>query len=163
MANFSQQIANFIQYGTYNYVFDSVGNEILNPSSSIFQQVYFSLPIGNFEYNSSNILKFYDPEFSTFTPTVPSSSASSSVSASYPQAAIDQINTITYQNKQLQQQLTDVIALSQMNTGSADTQNIMSTIIALRIQLGQGITTNDFQTTFPYNPVPITAITAPPG
>jgi hypothetical protein len=163
MADFSQQIANFIQYGTYNYMFDSIGNEILNPSSSIFQQVYFSLPIGNFEYNNSNVLSFYDPTFTTFTPTVPSSSVSSSISASFPQAAIDKINTITYQNTQLQQQLSDVIALNQVNTGSADTQVIMNTIIALRIQLGQGITTSDFQSTFPYSPIPITSMTAPPG
>ncbi len=52
MTDFSQQIASFTDYGIYQYQFDNVGNVILNPSSSTFQQVYFSLPFGNFTYNN---------------------------------------------------------------------------------------------------------------
>jgi hypothetical protein len=150
MADFSQQIAGFINYGTYNYQFDSVGNEILNQSSSIFQQVYFTLPLGNFVYNNSKALSFYNP---TFTEFVPVPATGSSISSSFPQAAIDQINKITYQNTQLQSQLNAVVASSSMNSSSADMQSIENTIINLRIQLGQGSVPNDFQSVYPYLPI----------
>ena len=155
MTDFSQQVASFINYGVYNYQFDNVGNEILNPSSSIFQQVYFNLPLGNFVYNNSKVLSFYDPTFTEFVPAPPTSSTSSSISSSFPQAAVDQINAITYQNIQLQNQLNDVVASSSVNTSSADMQAIENTIINLRIQLGQGSVPNDFQDIFPYMPISI--------
>jgi hypothetical protein len=150
MTDFSQQVANFINYGTYNYQFDSVGNEILNQSSSIFQQVYFRLPLGNFSYNNSKILSFYDPTFTEFIPVPLTGSLSSSL---FPQAAIDQINAITYQNTQLQSQLSSLVASSSMNSSSADIQSIKNTIVNLRIQLGQGSVANDFQEIYPYLPV----------
>jgi len=102
MTDFSQQIANFINYGTYNYKLDEVGNEILNPSSSIFQQVYFSLPLGNYVYSNSKILSFYDPQFIEFIPITPTSIVESS---SFSQETIDKINAITNENQQLQGQL----------------------------------------------------------
>jgi len=154
MTDFSQQIASFINYGTYNYRFDSIGNEILNQSSSIFQQVYFNLPLGNFVYNNSKVLSFYNPTFTEFVPASPTSSTSASLSSSFPQAAIDQINAITYQNTQLQSQLNSVVASSSINTSSADIQSIENTIINLRIQLGQGSVPNDFQDIYPYLPIP---------
>lgn len=150
MADFSQQITNFTNYGTYNYKFDDVGNELLNPSSSIFQQVYFSLPLGNCVYNNSKILSFYDPTFTEFVP-VPATGSQSV----FPQEAIDQINAITYQNVQLQNQLESLISTSEMNSGSADTQNIKNTITNLRIQLGQGTIMSDFQDIYPYLPIPL--------
>jgi uncharacterized protein YkwD len=148
MADFSQQIASFINYGTYNYQFDSVGNEILNQSSSIFQQVYFTLPLGNFTYNNSKVLSFYNPTFTEFIPI-----SSTGLVSSFSQAAIDQINQITYQNTQLQNQLSAVVASSSMNSSSADMQSIENTIINLRIQLGQGSVPSDFQSVYPYLPV----------
>ena len=150
MTNFSQQVADFINYGKYDYSFDSVGNEILNQSSSIFQQVYFRLPLGNFSYNNSKILSFYDPTFTEFIPVPLTGSLSSSL---FPQAAIDQINAITYQNTQLQSQLSSLVASSSMNSSSADIQSIKNTIVNLRIQLGQGSVANDFQEIYPYLPV----------
>ncbi len=150
MADFSQQISNFKKYGTYDYAFDSEGNEVLNPSSSIFQQVYFALPISVYNYNDSKILAFYDP---TFTEFVPVSSTSSAVSSS--QDLIDQLNAITYQNSQLQNQLNILIDNNQVDTSSADMQSIENTIIGLRISLGQGSVPSDFQDVYPYNPIPV--------
>ena len=154
MTDFSQQISDFTKGGVYDYLFDSVGNEIVNPSSSVFQQVYFSIPLGNYDYNESRINSFYDSTFTEFIPTIPTSSLSSSVSA-FPQDAIDQINSITYQNAQLQTQLQNLISTSNMNSGSADAQSIQNTIIALRIQLGQGSVTSNFEDTYPYLPIPL--------
>ena len=151
MTDFSQSIANFTNYGTYNYQFDSEGNEIVNPSSSIFQQVYFNIPLGNFAYNNVKIPSFYDATFTEFIPTTSSVAVSSSV----PQDVLNQITDITNQNTQLQSQLTSLIALTQMNTGSADQQAVENTIINLRIMLGQGSTPNDFQSVFPYLPTTV--------
>lgn len=157
MADFSQPVANFKNYGTYNYQFDNVGNLILNPSSSIFQQVYFALPLGTYVYNNSKVLSFYDPVFTEFVPTT----SSTSTASVFPQEAIDQINAITSQNQQLQGQLLSLINSSQMDSGSADNQAIKNIIIGLRIQLGQGSTTSDFQNIFPYLPVPLELTNAP--
>lgn len=151
MADFSQQIANFTNYGTYNYKFDEVGNEILNPKSVVFQQVYFSLPLSNVVYNNNRVVSFYDPTFTEFVPAPPTSSAASV----FPQEAIDQINAITYQNVQLQTQLDSLIASSTTDSSSADMQSIRNTIINLRTQLGQGIVDSDFQSSYPYLPLSI--------
>ncbi len=153
MTDFSQQIADFTNNGVYDYLFDSVGNEIVNPSSSVFQQVYFSIPLGNYVYNESRISSFYNSTFTEFIPTVPTSS--SSPLSAFPQDAIDQINAMTYQNVQLQNQLQNLISTSNMNSGSADAQSIQNTIIALRIQLGQGSVASDFGDTYPYLPIPL--------
>ena len=153
MTDFSQQIADFTTNGTYTYFFDVVGNEIVNPSSSVFQQVYFSIPLRNYIYNTSRIESFYD---STFTEFIPTTITSSTLTASiFPQDAIDQINAVTYQNVQLQNQLQNLIISSEMNSGSADAQSIKNTIINLRIQLGQGSLTSDFQDVYPYLPIPL--------
>lgn len=146
---FTKQIANFTNYGTYNYKFDEVGNEILNPMSSVFQEVYFSLPLSNIVYNNNKIPLFYNPAFTEF---IPSSPVSSSASV-FPQEAIDEINAIIYQNVQLQNQLDSFVANSNNNSGSADEQSIKNTIINLRTQLGQGTTDGDFQPAYPYLPL----------
>ena len=75
--------------------------------------------------------------------------------SAFPQDAIDQINAMTYQNVQLQSQLQNLISNSNMNSGSADAQSIQNTIIALRIQLGQGSSVLDFENTYPYLPIPL--------
>ena len=47
----TKQINDFTSYGIYDYKFDSVGNQLLNPSSSIFQENYLALPLNNVYYN----------------------------------------------------------------------------------------------------------------
>lgn len=149
MTDFSQQVKNFTNYGIYNYKFDDVGNEILNPQSTVFQQVYLAMPITNVVYNNNRVLSFYDPTFTEFIPAPPTSSAASV----FPQEAIDQINAITYQNVQLQGQLESLIAGITADSSSADIQSIKNTIINLRTQLGQGSFETDFQSEYPYLPI----------
>jgi hypothetical protein len=159
MTDFSQQIANFTNYGVYHYKFDEVGNEILNPHSTVFQQVYFSIPLDTVVYNNSKIMSFYDPTFTEFVPAPPTNSAASV----FPQEAIDEINAITYQNVQLQSQLDSLIATSTTDSSSADMQSVRNTIINLRTQLGQGIVDGDFQTAYPYLPLSIEEQNPPPA
>ena len=92
---------------------------------------------------------FYNPDFVEFV-LVQSTVAPSSVS----QEAMDQIDAITNQNIQLQNQLEALIANSEMNSEAADIQSVKNTIINLRILLGQGNTMNDFENEYPHLPIP---------
>ena len=150
MTDFSKEIQNYTNYGIYIYKFDDVGNELVNPSSSIFQQVYFSLPFGNIVYNNSKIESFYDPTFTEFVPQPISNTVSV-----FPQEAIDQINAITSDNIRLQDQLLALVNTSEQDSSAADVSLVKNIIISLRIQLGQGTTTADFDTIFPYMPIPV--------
>lgn len=149
MANFALQISNFEKYGTFSYQFDEVGNVILNPSSSVFQQQYIDLPLRNVNYNNTKISSFYDIEFTEFTKPV-----SSSTSSSLPTDVIDQINDLTTQNAQLTDRLNNLIAQSELDNSAANIQLVRDIILALRIQLGQGSSISDFDTAFPYLPIP---------
>lgn len=150
MTNFNQQINNFQNYGVYNYLFDEAGNEILNPSSSIFQQHFITFPTVNMDYDHDKIQSFYNPTLTEFTP--PQATGSQST---LPQEIIDQINDITQKNQVLSNQLDDLIAKSELTSTDADSQLVRDIILTLRIQLGQGSTISDFFNEFPYLPIPI--------
>lgn len=150
MADFSVQINNFQNYGTYNYLFDEAGNEILNPSSSVFQQHFIAFPTVNMDYDHDKIQSFYDPTLTEFTP--PQATGSQST---LPQDIIDQINDITQKNQVLANQLDDLIAKSELTSAEADSQLVKDIILTLRIQLGQGASSSDFFNEFPYLPIPI--------
>jgi hypothetical protein len=156
MIDFSQQIANFTNYGTYDYIFDDVGNEILNPSSSTFQQVYFALPLGNCVYNESKILSFYDPNFTEFVPITASVTGSI-----FSQEVLDTIASYQLRNSQLQDQLSALVASSEQSSGSASQQAVKNTIVNLRIQLGQGSSLSDFEDVYPYSPISLEMKPAP--
>ena len=66
MANFDQDIQNYQRYGTYTYKFDNVGNVVLNPSSSNFNQVYVAFPLQNAVYDNSKIETMYNVNFEEF-------------------------------------------------------------------------------------------------
>lgn len=149
MADFTIQITNFLKNGTFDYQFDSEGNVILNTSPSVFQQNYLSLPLKNINYNNGKLLSFYDPTFTEFVAPPTSSIDLTSTNV------LDQINALTAQNQELQDQLDQVIALNEISDSAANRQAVQSILIALRIQLGQGLTADDFQSTFPYLPIPL--------
>lgn len=150
MADFALQISNFEKYGTFSYRFDEVGNVILNPSSSLFQQQFIDIPLRNINYNNTKIVSFYDILFTEFTKPV-----SSSMSSSLPIDVVDEINNLTIQNQELQNRLDLLINQSELDSSAANQQLVADIIIALRIQLGQGSSISDFQTDFPYLPIPI--------
>jgi hypothetical protein len=151
MTDFNQDIKNFQNYGTYNYQFDVAGNEILNPSSSMFQQVHISMPLANFNYDQTRILSYYDPTFTEFVRPI-TASVDNSVSS---QDLQDQLLLAQDQNVQLTSQLSELIAVSQQTSTAASDQLIKDTIISLRISLGQGKIPEDFVPDFPYLPLPL--------
>jgi hypothetical protein len=150
MFDFTSQISSFKNAGIYVYKFDEVGNEILNPSSSIFQQHFIAFPTVNYDYNNAKIQSFYNP---TFTEFVPQSNTGST--STLPQDIIDQINEITQRNLILSNQLDELIAKSEITSTEADIQLVRDTILTLRIQAGQGKVSSDFSPDFPYSPIPI--------
>jgi len=150
MIDFTHQISNFTRYGIFSYQFDEAGNVVLNPQSPVFQQNYLSISLSNINYNDGKIPSFYDTTFTEFTNPLSSSNISATATD-----VLDQINTLTIQNQQLQTQLDNVIALNQLSDTAANALAVQDIIIALRIQLGQGFSASDFQTDFPYLPIPI--------
>lgn len=150
MGDFAQQIASFQSNGAYNYHFDSAGNEILNPSSSVFQENYLAFPTVYYVYDESKIVSFYDTKFTEFIPVVESGST-----PPLPQDIIDQINEITQNNQILQNQLDAMISESEIDSTAANAQAVKDIIINLRIQIGQGANESDFRDNFPYLPIPI--------
>lgn len=150
MASFALQVANFEKYGTFNYKFDEAGNVILNPSSSVFQQLFIALPLTLVNYNDTKVTSFYDVEFTEFVPAM-----SGSATGSLPNDVADQINDLQAQNAELEGRIDNLIAQSELDNSAANTQLVKDILIGLRIQLGQGSTSDDFQTEFPYLPLSI--------
>lgn len=150
MASFALQVANFEKYGTFNYKFDEAGNVILNPSSSVFQQFYIALPLTAVNYNNSKLTSFYDTVFTEFVSATPGSANSS-----LPNEVADQINDLQSQNVDLQNRLDSLVAQSELDSSAANAELVKDIIIALRIQIGQGATSSDFQNDFPYLPLTI--------
>ena len=130
MADFSQDISNFTNLGTYQYKFDEAGNEILNPSSSIFQESYFAFPLTDLNYDNTNINSFYNTTFTEFVAPVTQSNTTDSI-----ENITEQLITVTNEKNQLQTQLNEFITLSEQSSDAATQQTIKDIIIALRIQL----------------------------
>jgi SMC interacting uncharacterized protein involved in chromosome segregation len=68
---------------------------------------------------------------------------------------INQINSLESQNQNLQNQLNELISQSELNNSTANLQAIKDIILGLRIQIGQGLSSSDFENEFPYLPIPL--------
>lgn len=150
MADFSTNILEFQQNGTYTYEFDSVGNLYFNSASADFSQVYLSLPLTNVVYNNAKIEQFYDPQFREFVPNTASIELTANI-----EALQQQMSIIQQENSALKTQLDDVIAQSSA-TAEASGPNalaIKQVILELRKTLGQGRVDSDFSDTFPYTKI----------
>ena len=88
-----------------------------------------------------------------FSEFVPTQTDSGSVFST--QDTIDQMSQLVEKNKSLQSQLDRMVADSEFFSQSADQQEIKDIILALRVSLGQGTASTDFETTFPYFPIPL--------
>jgi hypothetical protein len=148
MADFSTDIQQFQQNGTYTYKFDDVGNLIFNSSSADFSQVYLSLPLNNVMYNNGKIEAFYTADFEEFIPTTGSAPVTSSVDD-----LNSQVSTLQQENVALQTQLDDVIAQSTGEASGPNQTAIKQVILELRKAVGQGRVDSDFADTFPYTPI----------
>lgn len=146
MANFDQDIQNYQRYGTYTYKFDNVGNVVLNPSSSNFNQVYVAFPLQNAVYDNSKIETMYNVNFEEF---VPQTELTSSINVD---ELLQQITTIQTENESLKTQLDSVVVQSETAT-AADQLASKQVILELRKALGEGISDADFSDTFPYTPI----------
>jgi hypothetical protein len=159
MATFAQEKSDFERNGTYNYDFDQAGNVVLNASSSNFSEVYVSLPINNFLYDTKKIESFYNPTFEEFIP----SSVDSGSAVMSPSDITDmelEVSKLSEENKALTEQLNGLIAISEQNSTEAERESFKQVILDLRIQLGEGVTEQDFESDFPYGPKEDAAPTA---
>jgi hypothetical protein len=147
MADFTQDIYNFRQYGTYAYKYDGVGNLTFNSSSTDFSQVYLALPLRNAAYNNPKVNSFYNIEFEEF---IPSTGSSTSVQDS--QILEEQLAAMRQENEALKSQLDAVIAQSEESGTVADQMATKQVILELRKSLGEGRVDSDFSETFPFTP-----------
>jgi len=150
MTDFSEQINDFVFHGTYSYKFDEIGNVILNPSSSVFQEHYVLFNLRNTVYNDNKIKTFYNTEFTEFVKPVEQSIAQSSA------AAQNELDSVKKENETLKGQLDSIIKESEQDGNRAEAIAIKDIILELRISLGQGKTESDFESEFPYLPKDIT-------
>jgi uncharacterized protein (UPF0335 family) len=147
---FEAEIDTYERYGSYSYSFDKYGNIVLNASSSMFSQVYLSLPLNIFQYESRKIESFYQPKFEEFIPT-PITSPSASVSLDVQvQEKNESLAKLELENAELKSQLKTVISEAEQNGSAAEAESIRQVIVDLRISLGEGNTQDDFDLEFPY-------------
>lgn len=157
MADFSQQISTFINHGTYAYRFDEVGNMILNPSSSVFQNHFIAFNLRDFIYDKSKISSFYDANFTEFIPQT-----TSSVGPEIPTPESVELAAAALENAILSAQLDQLVSQNEQVSTSATDQVTKNIIIDLRIQLGEGKSEADFQDVFPYMPKILISREIPP-
>jgi len=150
MADFSTDIQQFQQNGTYTYEFDPVGNLYFNSSSADFSQVYLKLPLTNVVYDNSKIEKFYTPEFLEFSPNTGSAELTSSM-----EALTQQLSIIREENSGLKSQLDNIVAQNAASSSASGPNQlaIQQVILELRKALGQGRVDSAFSTDFPYTPI----------
>jgi hypothetical protein len=146
MANFDQDIQNYRRYGTYTYKFDNVGNVVLNPSSSNFNQVYIAFPLQNAVFDNSKIETMYNVNFEEF---IPQSETTSSVNID---DLLQTINNIQNENVLLKTQLDSVVSQNE-NVSTTNPLATKQVILELRKALGEGLVDSDFSDTFPYTPI----------
>jgi hypothetical protein len=146
MANFDQDIQNYRRYGTYTYKFDNVGNVVLNPSSSNFNQVYIAFPLQNVVFDNSKIETMYNVNFEEF---IPQPETTSSVNIDDLLQTIDNIQT---ENILLKTQLDSVVSRNE-NVSTTNPLATKQVILELRKALGEGLVDSDFSDTFPYTPI----------
>jgi hypothetical protein len=148
MADFTKNIYEFEQYGTYTYKLDSVGNFIFNSSSADFSQVYIAFPLKMIVLNDAKVEGFYSSEFEEFVP------ASSATSADVESDAFNQqLATLREENETLKNQLDELVETSSKDISPADQMATKQVILELRKALGQGRVDGDFSDTFPFTPL----------
>jgi hypothetical protein len=146
MANFDQDIQNYRRYGTYTYKFDNVGNVVLNPSSSNFNQVYIAFPLQNAVFDNSKIETMYNVNFEEF---IPQPETTSSVNID---DLLQTIDNIQNENVLLKTQLDSVVSRNE-NVSTTNPLATKQVILELRKALGEGLVDSDFSDTFPYTPI----------
>lgn len=154
MQDFSKEISLYQQIGTYSYSFDESGNVLLDPNSTKLEKNYISLPLNNMVYNNEKISSFYSPEFEEFRPEtnpILQSETSGSSSTEILQT-VEYVSTLEDQNKVLNERISELLAKLEQDSSAAEIESIKQVITELRIKLGEGSTSDDFEEEFPYGP-----------
>ena len=135
----------FFRNGTlkYEFSFNSIGNLFFKENSSILNQQFLKLMVSNLEYDDDKISKIYNLEFEEFK------------SENKPTNSM----TDESENKiqELENNIEDLRSQLKSNTTSTDVDRLKSElhanrdiIIQLRIDSGEGTSSDDFSDEFPY-------------
>lgn len=143
--NFEKQINSFISNGNFDYQFDSVGNVILETSSSKFQRNYLAFKLSNFAYDIQKIEQFSDSSFKEFIPEKPKTGVLDNSQIKSPEVE---------ENEFLKSEVQSLTSIINSNISDAERQASRDVIVELRIKNGEGKYDVDFSQDFPYLPLP---------
>ena len=141
---FGGEISSF-RNGTLNYEFsfNSVGNLFFKKNSNVFNQQFLKLIVSNLEYDDEKISKIYNLEFEEFkSENKPSNSISEEVE--------HKIQKLENNVKELQSQLNSNTTSTDVDRLNSELKANKDIIIQLRIDAGEGVTSEDFSGEFPY-------------
>ena len=141
MNDFNKQLNQFLIDGQFTNNIDDVGNINLSTDPTVINERYIATTLVNVIYNAPQIETLYDVNILEFTiPAEPTQQISVNTN----------VEQLVQENESLKNQLTAVIAASNINSNNSDALAAKNTIINLRIQLGQGKTPEDFSDVYPY-------------
>lgn len=145
MNNYQTYINNFLFTQQFSNNLDNLGNINLSTSSSKESEIFISFNLNDYNYDNDAITNLYDTTITTNNVNNNSEiiTISQDLQNSYDNAIAE--------NQALQNSLGDLIAVVEANPAQAEAMASRDTIIALRIQLGEGTSAADFSAEFPYN------------
>lgn len=146
-------INSFLITSSFSNNLDDMGNILLDLSAvsssmpSMSGSIFIAFDLTENNYDNDKITNLYDVNINT---TNVSNNNEIVVINDQLQASY---NNAIAENQALKDSLADLINVVEANPAQAEVMASRDTIINLRIQLGQGKTSADFNSTFPYAPL----------
>ena len=145
MNNYQTYINNFLFTQQFSNNLDNLGNINLSTSSSKESEIFIAFNLNDYNYDNDAITNLYDTTITT------NNVINNNEIITISQDLQNSYDNAIAENQALQNSLGDLIAVVEANPAQAEAMASRDTIIALRIQLGEGASAADFSTEFPYN------------
>jgi type I restriction-modification system DNA methylase subunit len=145
MNNYQTYINNFLFTQQFSNNLDNLGNINLSTSSSKESEIFIAFNLNDYNYDNDAITNLYDTTITT------NNVINNNEIITISQDLQNSYDNAIAENQALQNSLGDLIAVVEANPAQAEAMASRDTIIALRIQLGEGASAADFSAEFPYN------------
>lgn len=142
-------VQKFKDFGTFSNNFDQYGNDqmVYSVSQSFDGKYnYVSVPLLDLQYNENSIIDTNTVEFTELQ--TPQTKQTQDVNQ-----ILTQYNNLLEENRLLNQTVNDLVVKYENNDDKQVIAALKTTIINLRIQLGQGNVPSDFSDSFPFLPI----------
>lgn len=141
MNTISSYINTFLNTGNFSNNLDEFGNVNLSVSGSSEDEIFISYLLSDNNYDTQQITKLYDVNITTID--------SQNKQSSVPDLT-DSYGAAVAENEILKSKLTNFVNSSDTSKMQAEVMAQKELIIKMRIQLGEGLTVDDFNQEFPY-------------